>query len=63
MLVRELVALLQNLDQDMEVEMAMNQEYQSEVYAHEVREVMEEDRNGVRRQLFHSTFRRGMVVW
>jgi len=49
MLVRELVALLQDLDQDMEVEMAMNQEYQSEILAHEVREVMEEDRHGVRR--------------
>ena len=49
MLVRELVALLQDLDQDMEVEMAMNMEYQSDIEAHLVREVMEEDRNGVRR--------------
>ena len=49
MLVSELVKLLQDLDQDMEVEMAMNQEYQSGIEEHEVREVMEEDRNGVRR--------------
>ena len=49
MLVKELIKLLQDLDQDLEVEMAMNQEYQSEVFAHEVREVMEEDRNGLRR--------------
>jgi hypothetical protein len=49
MLVSELVKLLQDLDQDMEVEMAMNMEYQSDIEAHLVREVMEEDRNGVRR--------------
>ena len=51
MLVRELIALLMeaNPEGDMEVEMAMNNEYQGEILAHEVREVMEEDRNGVRR--------------
>ena len=51
MLVRELIALLMeaNPEGDMEVEMAMNREYQGEILAHEVREVMEEDRNGVRR--------------
>lgn len=49
MLVRELIELLQDLDGDMEVEMAMNEEYQSGIEAHLVREVMEEDRNGVRR--------------
>lgn len=49
MLVRELIELLRGMDQDLEVEMAMNNEYQSEVRADEVREVMDEDRNGVRR--------------
>ena len=49
MKVKELVKLLQDLDQDMDVEMAMNQEYQGEIFENEVREVMEEDRNGVRR--------------
>jgi hypothetical protein len=49
MLVRELIALLQeaNPEGDMEVEMAMNQEYQSEVFAHEVREVVENGRHYV----------------
>ena len=51
MLVRELIALLMeaNPEGDMEVEMAMNQEYQGEILAHEVREVVDEDRHGVRR--------------
>lgn len=49
MLVRELIALLMeaNPEGDMEVEMAMNQEYQGEILAHEVREVMEGDRHYV----------------
>jgi len=51
MLVKELIALLleANPEGDMEVEMAMNQEYQNGIEAHEVREVVEEDRNGFRR--------------
>lgn len=51
MLVRELIALLMeaNPEGDMEVEMAMNMEYQSEIEARLVREVVDEDRNGVRR--------------
>ena len=49
MRVRELIELLRNLDGDMEVEMAMNEEYQSEIESHLVREVVEEDRNGFRR--------------
>lgn len=51
MLVCELIALLQqaNPEGDMEVEVAMNQEYQSEIMFDEVREVFDEDRNGVRR--------------
>ena len=50
MLVRELIDLLMeaNPEGDMEVEMAMNQEYQGAILAHEVREVTE-SRNGVRR--------------
>lgn len=50
MLVRELIALLMeaNPEGDMEVEMAMNNEYQGEILAHEVREVTD-SRNGVRR--------------
>jgi len=51
MLVRELIALLMeaNPEGDMEVEMAMNNEYQGEILAHEVREVMEEGLDGIRR--------------
>ena len=51
MLVRELIALLMeaNPEGDMEVEMAMNMEYQSEIEARLVREVVDEDRSGVRR--------------
>ena len=51
MLVRELIALLMqaNPEGDMEVEMAMNMEYQSEIHSHEVREVVEEMEPGVRR--------------
>ena len=49
MLVRELIALLMeaNPEGDMEVEMAMNNEYQNGIEAHEVREVMEGDRHYV----------------
>ena len=51
MLVKELIALLMeaNPEGDMEVEMAMNGEYQNGIEASDVREVMEEDRNGFRR--------------
>ena len=44
MLVRELIELLQQCDQDQEVEMAMNMEYQSEIESHLVREVVEDGR-------------------
>jgi hypothetical protein len=44
MLVRELIELLRALPQDQEVEMAMNMEYQSEIEAHLVREVVEDGR-------------------
>lgn len=44
MLVRELIELLQRCDQDQEVEIAMNQEYQSGIDPHEVREVVEDGR-------------------
>lgn len=49
MLVRELIALLMeaNPEGDMEVEMAMNNEYQGEILANEVREVMDGDRHYV----------------
>mgnify|MGYP003340020745 CR=1 FL=1 len=43
MLVRELVALLQDLDQDMEVEMAMNMEYQSPICSDFVETAYRED--------------------
>ena len=51
MLVRELIALLQeaNPEGDMEVEMAMNGEYQNGIDESEVREVFDEDRYGLRR--------------
>lgn len=39
MKVKDLVALLQNMDQDLDVEMAMNMEYQCAVDADMVREV------------------------
>ena len=44
MLVRELIELLQRCDLDQEVEIAMNQEYQSGIESHEVREVVEDGR-------------------
>jgi hypothetical protein len=49
MLVRELIALLNELEQDMEVEIAMNGEYQAGIEANEVREVMESDDDGFNR--------------
>ena len=49
MLVRELIELLMeaNPEGDMEVEMAMNQEYQNGIERHEVREVVENGRHYV----------------
>ena len=51
MLVRELIALLMevNPEGDMDVEMAMNDEYQYGIEPRDVREVMEEDSDGFRR--------------
>lgn len=51
MLVRELIALLMevNPEGDMDVEMAMNDEYQYGIEPRDVREVMEEDSDGRRR--------------
>lgn len=49
MKVKELIALLKeaNPEGDMDVEMAMNGEYQSPIDAREVREVMDGDRHYV----------------